>query len=161
MGTRVRITCAVVVALALIPTAAIATRPSVSPVYILTNYKAFAPDSSGKQKLVATAQLGGNEEFPPSGGRTFAYMIEVLHLYTDCSPSLVNVPDPIGRFSVTRRKVSQRIHFKYHKHGLTIRGYFFGNLLAPRVRVTAEVARPACRDELSFTATWHNPTRRR
>lgn len=157
MGTRVRITCVVVLALALIPTAAIATRPSVSPMYILTNYRAYAHDSSGERELVATAQLGGNEEFPSSGGRTFAYEISVLNLFTDCSPSLVTVPDTIGRFSVKRRKVSQRIHFKYHKHGLTIRGYFFGPLVAPRMRVTATVARPGCHDELSFTATWVKP----
>jgi hypothetical protein len=158
MGIRARITCAVVLAVAVIPTAAIATRPSVSPVYIVPDYQVFAPASNGaKPKLVARFDVAGNEEFLPSGGRTFAYMIEGLQLFTDCSPSRVNVPDEIGRFSVTRRKVSQRIHFKYHKHGVTIRGYFFGGLWEPRVRVTAKVTRSGCRDELSFTAVWHKP----
>jgi hypothetical protein len=100
MGTRVRITCGVVLALALTPTAAIATRPSVSPVYVLAGYKGFASEGNGsKQKLVAEFDVVGNKEFPPSGRPTYAYQMDGINLFTDCSPSLINVRDSIGTFS--------------------------------------------------------------
>lgn len=161
MGTRVRILCGVVAAFALAPTAAIATRPSVSPVYIVTGYKGFASEGDGsKPKLVATFDVGGNQEFLPSGGSTYGYDMLGVRLFTDCSPSLIKVPGQIGRFSVTRRKASQRIHFSYQRHGVNIRGYFFGPLDVPRVHATAKVTRPGCHDVFSFTATWPKPKRR-
>ena len=158
MGTRVRITCGVVVALAVIPTAAIATRPSVSGEYVVPGYKGFESDGNGaKPKLVARFDLGGVRDDDPSGGFIYSYQISGINLFTDCSPSLIQVRDQIGTFSHKRRKVSQRIHFKYDKHGLSIRGYFFGRLLEPRVHVTATITRPGCHDVLSFTATWVKP----
>jgi hypothetical protein len=161
MGPRVRILSGVVVALALTPAAAIATRPSVSPVYVVTGYKGYASEGNGsKPELVARFALAGDREDDPSGGFTYAYQIVALRLFTDCSPSLIKVPGSIGRFSVSRRKVSQRVHFRYQRHGVNIRGYFFGPLDVPRVRATAKVTRPGCHDVLSFTATWPKPKRR-
>jgi hypothetical protein len=161
MGTRVRILSGVVVALALTPTAAIATRPSVSPVYVVTGYKGFESEGNGsKPELVAAFALGGDREVDPSRGATYAYQILGLRLFTDCSPSLIKVPGSIGRFSVTRRKVSQRVHFNYQRHGVNIRGYFFGPLSEPRVHATAKITRPGCRDVLSFTAAVPKPKRR-
>jgi hypothetical protein len=162
MRTRVQILSGVVVALVLAPTAAIATRPSVSPVYLVTGYKGFASEGNGsKPELVAKFDLGGNQESVPSGGRTYAYQVENIRLFTDCSPSLIKVPGQIGRFSVTRRKVSQRVHFNYRRHGVSIRGYFFGPLEVPLVHATAKVTRPGCRDAFSFTAAVPKPKRGR
>jgi hypothetical protein len=161
MGARARVLCGVAFGLALIPTAAIATRPSVSPVYVVTGYKGFASEGNGsKAELVARFDLGGNQEALPSGGFTYAYKMLGIRLFTDCSPSLVKVPGSIGRFAITRRKASQRIHFDYQRHGLKIRGYFFGPLGQPSVHATAKVTRPGCRDVLSFTATAPKPKRR-
>ena len=50
--------------------------------------------------------VGGNQEFLPSGGSTYGYDMLGVRLFTDCSPSLIKVPGQIGRFSVTRRKQS-------------------------------------------------------
>jgi hypothetical protein len=157
MGPRVRILSGAVLALALVPTAAIATRPSVSPVYLITGYKGFASERGAKSELVARFNLAGNQDVGPSGGSTYAYKIDSMRLLTDCSPSLVKAPGEIGVFSVTRRKVSQRIHFKYARHGVNIRGYFYGPLGEPSVHATATITRPGCHDALSFTAVEPRP----
>ena len=143
------------------PTAAIATRPSVSPVFVLTGYKAFGSDGNGsKPELVAQFNLAGDDEVEPRGGHAYGYKIDSMRLFTDCSPSLIKAPGEIGVFSHRRRKASQRIHFSYQRHGLNIRGYFFGPLAEPRVHATAKVTRPGCRDALSFTATAPKAKRR-
>jgi hypothetical protein len=89
------------------------------------------------------------------GALSYGYSMQNIRLFTDCSPDLIKAPGRIGLFSVTRRKVSQRIHFKYHRHGVTLRGYLFGPLSLPRVHATATIASPGCRDVFSFTAAWH------
>src|SRR6185437_13435945 len=142
-----------VLALALAPTAAIATRPSVSPTYVIQGYKGFASEGdSSKSVLVARFELDGaanTSQRPVSHG----YILVNMRLFTDCAPSLVRVPDQIGRISATRVKASQRIRFRYHRHGVKIRGYFYGPLGGPSVHATATIERPGCHDVLSFTAT--------
>ena len=161
MGARARVLCGVAFALALMPTAAIATRPSVSPVYVITGYKGFASDGNGvKSEAVARFNLVGEYEADPSGGLTYAYKIDSLRLFTDCSPSLVKAPGEIGVFSHKRRRVSQRIPFKYQRHGVNIRGYFYGPLGGPSVHATATISRPGCHDVLSFTAAAPKPKRK-
>jgi hypothetical protein len=80
-----------------------------------------------------------------------------LRLFTDCSPSLIKAPGEIGVFSHKRRRASQRIPFKYQRHGVNIRGYFYGPLGGPSVHATATISRPGCHDVLSFTATAPKP----
>jgi hypothetical protein len=161
MGTGARVLCGAAFGLALMPTAAIATRPSVSPVFVLTGYKAFGSEGNGsKPELVARFNLAGDDEVEPRGGLAYGYKMDTMRLFTDCSPSLIKAPGEIGVFSHRRRKARQRIHFSYQRHGVNIRGYFFGPLDVPRVRATAKVTRPGCHDVLSFTATWPKPKRR-
>jgi hypothetical protein len=156
MGPRVRILSGVVLAFVLAPTAAIATRPSVSPVLQVPGYKGFASEGNGsKPELVAKFDMTvASNDIP--GARSYGYSMQNIRLFTDCSPALIKVPARIGLFSATRHKVSQRIHFNYQGHGVNIRGYLFGPLSLPRVHATAKVTRPGCRDVLSFTAAWHN-----
>ena len=141
-------------ALALAPTAAIATRPSVSPTYVIEGYKGFASEgNSSKPKLVARFELDGASNHAPGEPVSYGYRMVNLRLFTDCSPSRIEVPDQIGRIAATRLRASQRIHFKYRRHGLNIRGYFYGPVNGPSVYATARVTRPGCHDVLSFTAT--------
>ena len=159
MRTRVRILSVAVLALALLPAAAIATRPSVS-LYVLTGYEGFASESGAKSELVARFNLAGKPEVGPGGRSTYAYKLDSMRLFTDCSPSLVKAPGEIGVFSHKRRRVSQRIPFKYQRHGVNIRGYFYGPLGGPSVHATATISRPGCHDVLSFTAAAPKPKRK-
>jgi hypothetical protein len=140
-------------ALAVAPAAAVATRPSVSPVY-QANYQGFESGSTSKLAVKFGMTIDENEIVP--GGHWFAYIMHSIRLYTACSQSPVRVPGTIIT-SFHRRHIAQRVRFRYHRQAVTIRGYLSGSLLTPRVHATARIARPGCHDVVPFTATWVKP----
>lgn len=145
--------------LAAAPGVAIATRPSVSPVLQAPGYVGTGSDGSDSESevtarfdmtIAANVSLSGGSDW-------YAYTMENIRLFTDCSHARIKVPGSINT-SFHRRRVSRRVHFTYRSHGVSMRGYFFGALGLPQVRATARVARPGCHDVVSFTAAWHKPT---
>jgi hypothetical protein len=153
VGARVRLLVVFGLALAVAPAVAVATRPSVSPVY-QANYKGFESGSPSKLVVKFGMTIDENEILPR--GHWFAYIMHNIRLYTGCSQSPVKVPGAITT-SFHRRHVAQRVRFNYRRHGVTIRGYLSGSLLTPQVHAMARVARPGCHDVVSFTATWVKP----
>jgi hypothetical protein len=153
VGARVRLLFVLGLALAVAPAVAVATRPSVSPVY-QANYRGFEPGSTLELAVRFGMTIAENEIVPR--GHWFAYSMHDIRLYTDCSQSPVRVPGAINT-SFHRRRIAQRVRFSYRRQGVTIRGYLSGSLLTPRVHASARVARPGCREVVSFTATWVKP----
>ena len=153
VGAVVRLLFVLGLALAVAPAVAVATRPSVSPVF-QANYKGFESGSTSKLAVKFGMTIAENEILPR--GHWFAYNMHDIRLYTDCSQSPVRVPGAINT-SFHRRRIAQRVRFSYRTQGVTIRGYLSGSLLTPRVHASARVARPGCREVVSFTATWVKP----
>lgn len=82
LGARIYLLFVIGLALAVAPAVAVATRPSVSPVY-QANYKGFESGSPSKLAVKFGMTIAENEIVPR--GHWFAYGMHDIRLHTDCS----------------------------------------------------------------------------
>jgi hypothetical protein len=146
VGGRIRtVAIGALVLAAVVPAVALAVRPSVSPVA-----QGYYTGSSPEGPVTFWMVLADNDQ--PNGHSFFTYAAYNMKFVTECAPTGLKLRKGFvipGR----RIRVSQRLHFRYHAHGVVIRGFVSGSLGGPNVTGTVQISRPGCDgDVLPFTA---------